>query len=181
MGLDASVPWRRVLDQRHSPLSSIFMNEELLKAIHQELVGIRKLLAEGKSAPTPRNGPSRTTTSTSSSSSFSGGGDEQIPQPTEIVANAGDVQVHFGKNNGIPLSKLGERSLSWYAQEQAPRLDSSGNPYPPRPQEITLRNAARTLWHQNRGTLGNSVAAKSTHEEFVETSAHPSDEEALPF
>ncbi len=157
------------------------MSEELLKAIHQELVSIRKLLAEGKSAPASRSAPSRATTSTSSSSSFSRSGDEEIPQPTEIVANAGDVQVHFGKNNGVALSKLGERSLSWYAQEQAPRLDSSGNPYPPRPQEITLRNAARTLWHQNRGTLGNVVATKPAPGEFAESSSHPSDEEALPF
>jgi hypothetical protein len=157
------------------------MSEELLKAIHEELISIRKLLAEGKQPSPPRNTPART--STSSASSFSGGGDEQIPQPTEVVANPGDVQVHFGKNNGVPLSKLGERSLSWYAQEQAPRLDSSGNPYPPRPQETKLRNAARTLWHQNRGTLGttSTAPAPSAAEELVETSSHPSDEEALPF
>lgn len=158
------------------------MSEELLKAIHQELVGIRKLLAEGKQPSAPRSTPVRASTSTSSAFS-GGGGDEQIPQPTEVVANPGDVQVHFGKNNGVPLSKLGERSLSWYAQEQAPRLDSSGNPYPPRPQEIKLRNAARTLWHQNRGTLGtgSTAPASSAGEELVETSSHPSDEEALPF
>ena len=157
------------------------MSEELLKAIHEELISIRKLLAEGKQPSPARSAPART--STSSTSSFSGGGDEQIPQPTEVVSNPGDVQVHFGKNNGVPLSKLGERSLSWYAQEQAPRLDSSGNPYPPRPQEIKLRNAARTLWHQNRGTLGTASAApaSSAAEELVETSSHPSDEEALPF
>jgi hypothetical protein len=158
------------------------MSEELLKAIHQELVAIRQLLADAKSTPPSRSAPSRATTPTPSSSSFTRGGDEEIPQPTEIVANPGEVQVHFGKNNGVPLSKLGERSLSWYAQEQAPRLDSSGNPYPARPQETTLRNAARTLWHQNRGTLGAAVAAKqAAPEEFVESSAHPSDEEALPF
>jgi len=157
------------------------MSEELLQAIHQELVSIRKLLAEGKQPSTPRSAPARV--SASSSSSFSGGGDEQIPQPAEIVANAGDVQVHFGKNNGVPLSKLGERSLSWYAQEQAPRLDSSGNPYAPRPQEIKLRNAARTLWHQNRGTLvtGAGAPSSSVAEELVEPSSHPSDEEASPF
>jgi hypothetical protein len=157
------------------------MNEEILKAIHEELVGIRKLLAEARQAPAPRSTSTRTASTSTSSSSSGGGGDEVIPQPTEIVENPGDVQVHFGKNNGVPLSKLGERSLSWYAQEQAPRLDSSGNPYPARPQETTLRNAARTLWHQNRGTLGKGAVAKSAPEEFVESSAHPSDEEALPF
>ena len=162
------------------------MNDDLLKAIHQELVAIRQLLADGKAAPA-RSTPSRASTSSTYSSPSSAGGDEQIPQPTEIIANPGDVQVHFGKNNGVPLSKLGERSLSWYAQEQAPRLDSSGNPYPARPQETTLRNAARTLWHQNRGTLGGGTgapkSASSSPEAFVEPSAaHPSDnEEALPF
>ena len=157
------------------------MNEDLLKAIHQELVAIRQLLAEGKSAPT-RSAPARSTAS-APTTSYSGGGDAPIPQPTEIIANAGDVQVHFGKNNGVALSKLGERSLSWYAQEQAPRLDSTGNPYPARPQETTLRNAARTLWHQNKGTLGQAGdTMKLPTEAFAEpAAAHPSDEEALPF
>ena len=154
------------------------MNDELLKAILQELVGIRQLLAEGKPAPV-RNTPARTSTPSASSSA---GGEAPIPQPTEIVANPGDVQVHFGKNNGVPLSKLSERSLSWYAQEQAPRLDSTGNPYPARPQEATLRNAARTLWHQNHGTLGQpGDTMKLPTEAFAEPAAHPSDEEALPF
>ncbi len=160
------------------------MNEDLLKAIHQELVAIRQLLAEGKSAASARSTPARTSTSASApTSSYSGGGDAPIPQPTEIVPNAGEVQVHFGKNNGVALSKLGERSLSWYAQEQAPRLDSTGNPYPARPQEITLRNAARTLWHQNKGTLGAPGATiPLPTEAFAEpAAAHPSDEEALPF
>ena len=155
------------------------MNEDLLKAIHQELVAIRQLLAETRSAPA-RSTPVRTASSTSGSSA---GGDEVIPQPTEIVPNAGDVAVHFGKNNGVPLSKLSERSLSWYAIEQPPRLDSSGKPYPARPQELVLRNAARTLWHQNRGTLGQPDAPKAAPAPAaaVESSAHLSDEESVPF
>jgi len=161
------------------------MNDDLLKAIHQELVAIRQLLADGNKAAPARSTPARASTSTSSPSRPSSGDAEVVPQPSEIIANPGDVQVHFGKNNGVPLSQLGERSLSWYAQEQAPRLDSSGNPYPPRPQEITLRNAARTLWHQNRGTLGGGAPASkagSSAEAFVEPASHPSDEEeALPF
>ena len=160
------------------------MTDELLKAIHLELVAIRQLLADGKAAPV-RTTPARASSSASSASRPSSGAAEVVPQPGEIIANPGDVQVHFGKNNGVALSQLGERSLSWYAQEQAPRLDSSGNPYPARPQEITLRNAARTLWHQNRGTLGGGAAApkaESSAEAFVEPSSHPSDEEdALPF
>lgn len=159
------------------------MNEDLLKAIHQELVAIRQLLADGKAAPAPRSAPAPRASAPSTSAYTASGGEAPIPQPTEIIANPGDVQVHFGKNNGVPLSKLSERSLSWYAQEQAPRLDSSGNPYPARPQETTLRNAARTLWHQNRGTLGKpGDTMKLPTEAFAEPAAsHPSDEEALPF
>lgn len=122
-----------------------------------ELRTIRKLLEaqaeERKAAPPPPApvplGGSYVPPATS------GGkfGDEPIPQPATIIANAGDVQIHFGKNQGKPLSSIGERSLSWYATEQPPRLDSSGKPYPPRPQEVILKNAARTLWHQLRGTL----------------------------
>ena len=157
------------------------MNDDLLKAIHAELVAIRQLLTDAKSAPPRSTSASRPTGTTSTYSG--GGGDEPIPQPTEIVTNPGDVQVHFGKNNGVALSKLSERSLSWYAQEQAPRLDSSGKPYPARPQETILRNAARTLWHQNRGTLGQPAAPKSAPiaEELPGSSAHLSDEESVPF
>ena len=157
------------------------MNEDLLKAIHAELVSIRQLLASQQSAA--RSAPARPASSTSSYASSGGGGDEVIPQPSEVVPNAGDVTVHFGKNNGVALSKLSERSLSWYATEQPPRLDSSGKPYPARPQETTLRNAARTLWHQNRGTLGQADApkAKSPAADIaVEAPSHPSDEE-VPF
>lgn len=157
------------------------MNEDILKTIHEELVAIRQLLASQQSTAA-RSAPARPmSSSTSSYSSGGGGGDEVIPQPSEVVPNAGDVQVHFGKNNGVALSKLSERSLSWYATEQPPRLDSSGKPYPARPQEATLRNAARTLWHQNRGTLGQADAPKAkSAPEIVEAPSHPSDEE-VPF
>jgi len=154
------------------------MNEDILKSIHAELVAIRQLLTETKQAQA-RSTPARTTSTSSTSTS----GDTPPPQPTEVVANPGDVKVHFGKNTGVALSSLSERSLSWYAQEQAPRLDSSGNPYPVRPQELTLRNAARTLWHQNRGTLGQADAPKATSAEGAsgESPSHPSDEDNIPF
>ena len=163
------------------------MNEDILKSIHEELVAIRQLLAEANKSSPARSTPARATSSASSTSSYSsgGGGDEPIPQPSEVVPNAGDVQVHFGKNNGVALSKLSERSLSWYATEQPPRLDSSGKPYPARPQETVLKNAARTLWHQNRGTLGQPDVAKSAAPTLpgvaTESAAHLSDEENVPF
>lgn len=85
--------------------------------------------------------------------------DEEVPQPSEIIANAGAVEVHFGKNNGVALASLAPNSLRFYASEQAPRLNSQGEPFPPRPQEITLKNAARTLWHQSKGTLVGAATA----------------------
>ncbi len=165
------------------------MNEDILKAIHEELVSIRKLLTDAtKNAP--RSAPVRATSTATSYASGGGGGDEIIPQPSEVVPNAGDVQVHFGKNNGVALSKLSERSLSWYATEQPPRLDSGGKPYPARPQETTLRNAARTLWHQNKGTLGQpdvvrpaavaGAGSAAAAELAAVAPTHPSDEE-VPF
>ena len=173
------------LERRGERLKLPGMNEDILKSIHEELVAIRQLLAEANKAPA-RSAPARATSSSSSYSSSGGGADEVILQPTEVIPNAGDVQVHFGKNNGVALSKLSERSLSWYATEQPPRLDSSGKPYPPRPQETTLRNAARTLWHQNKGTLGQPDAPKgaasaATPAVATESSAHLSDEENVPF
>ena len=114
-----------------------------------ELTAIRLLLAARPvaSAPTQTAAAPQYAQSTASS-------DGPPPQPSQVVENAGDVQIHFGKNKDKPLSELSERSLAWYATEQPPRLDSSGKAYPPRQQEITLRNAARTLWHTRAGTLG---------------------------
>jgi hypothetical protein len=70
-----------------------------------------------------------------------------------VVENAAQVRVHFGKNNGVELGALSERSLGWYASVKAPRLDNSGKPFAPRPAEVALEQAARTLWHQQHGTL----------------------------
>ena len=76
------------------------------------------------------------------------------PQPDVPVDNPGDTRVHFGKNNGVALSNLTERQLGFYASVKTPRLDNSGKPFPPRPQDVALEQAARTLWHQQKGTLG---------------------------
>jgi hypothetical protein len=80
-------------------------------------------------------------------------GPKDIPLPSEVIENAGDVAVHFGKNKGTPLSALSAKSVEWYAQEPEPRLRTDGTPFPPRPEDVLLRNAARTIVHRNRGTL----------------------------
>ena len=89
--------------------------------------------------------------------------------PTEIIADAGNVQVHFGKNKGVALSSLGDRSVAWYAQEPEPRLGNNGKPFPPRAEDVLLRNAARTIIHQKRGTLPSAAVptAPSVNEEHV--------------
>lgn len=140
-------------------------NTELLSVIKALDLTVRELTESVKqlaSRPAPSFSAAGGYTPPKASPTASRSNDE-IPQPSEIVANAGEVEIHFGKNAGVPLASLGERSLSWYASEQPPRLNSQGVPFPMRPQEITLRNAARTLWHQNKGTLkgGENVPTPS--------------------
>ena len=116
---------------------------EQLKLIHAELVRIREALeARPYAAGAPPTKPASSFAKT-----------DEVPMPTEVIPDAGNVQVHFGKNKGVALSSLGDRSVAWYAQEPEPRLDSSGKPFPPRAEDVQLRNAARTLIHQKRGTL----------------------------
>lgn len=124
-----------------------------------ELRTIRKLLeseAEArKAAPPPPARPAYSAPAQGSASSSGGGkfDDEPIPQPSEIIVNARQVCVHFGKNTGKPLQELGERSIAWYAAEQPAKVGNNGRPFAPRPQDTLLKNAARTYWHELRGTL----------------------------
>lgn len=158
-----------------------------LDDILAELTAIRLILA---SRPTPP--PQARTSSPAPATSSTGAnvGDEPIPQPGTIITNAGDVQIHFGKNSGKPLSEINERSLSWYAAEQPPRLGNNGKPFPPRQQDLTLKDAARTLWHTNRGTLATGLyMASAPPASAPKTHAAPTaasttardDEENVPF
>jgi hypothetical protein len=123
-------------------------NPANLDDVLAELTAIRLILSAR-----PVAAPAQTATAPQYAQSTASS-DGPPPQPSQVVADAGSVQVHFGKNTGKALSELSERSLSWYASEQPPRLDSAGKPFPPRQVEIALRNAARTLWHTRAGTLG---------------------------
>lgn len=76
-----------------------------------------------------------------------------VPLPTEIIENPEEVRVHFGKNSGTPLGSLSPKSLEWYAQEPEPKLKRDGTPFTSRTEDIILRNAARTIIHQKRGTI----------------------------
>jgi len=118
-----------------------------LELIHAELVRIREALEArpyAAGAPAAKPAPSLAKS-------------DEVPLPNEIIPNAGEVQVHFGKNKGVALSSLGDRSVAWYAQEPEPRIGNNGKPFPPRPEDVLLRNAARTLIHQKRGTLPSAA------------------------
>jgi hypothetical protein len=118
-----------------------------LELIHAELVRIREAL---EARPYASGVPSHKAIATQGKS-------DDVPMPTEVIANAGEVQVHFGKNKGVSLSSLGDRSVSWYAQEPEPRIGNNGKPFPPRAEDVLLRNAARTMIHQKRGTLAGAA------------------------
>ena len=122
-----------------------------LDLIHAELIRIREALeARPFAAGAPPAKPATTSPKT-----------DEVPMPTEVVPDAGNVQVHFGKNKGVALSSLGDRSVAWYAQEPEPRIGNNGKPFPPRAEDVLLRNAARTLIHQKRGTLPATSAVAS--------------------
>ena len=130
-----------------------------LELIHAELVRIREAL---EARPYASGAPAAKPASSFPKS-------DEVPMPTEIIDDAGNVQVHFGKNKGVALSSLGDRSVAWYAQEAEPRIGNNGKPFPPRPEDVLLRNAARTLIHQKRGTLPSAAVptAPSVNEEHV--------------
>jgi len=131
-----------------------------LELIHAELIRIREAL---EARPYASGAPAAKPVAPRS---------EDVPLPTEIIEDAGNVQVHFGKNKGVALSSLGDRSVAWYAQEPEPRIGNNGKPFPPRAEDVLLRNAARTIIHQKRGTLPSAAvpttpAATSVNEEHV--------------
>ena len=101
----------------------------------------------------PRAVATAPSVSTSSASS--------LPPPDQVIEGAASVTVHFGKNKGVALSSLSERSVAWYAQEPEPRLGNNGKPFPPRPEDVLLRNAARTIIHKKRGTLPSAAVPSS--------------------
>ena len=116
-----------------------------LELIHAELVRIREAL---EARPYATGAPAAKPAAPRS---------DEVPMPAEIIDDAGSVQVHFGKNKGVALSTLSERSVAWYAQEAEPRIGNNGKPFPPRPEDVLLRNAARTLIHQKRGTIAGAA------------------------
>lgn len=98
----------------------------------------------------------------------------EVPMPTEIIENASDVLVHFGKNLGTRLGDLAPKSVEWYAQEPELRLRKDGTPFPPRAEDLLLRNAARTIVHRRSGKL-----AAPANEPVLQSA--PINEDQVPF
>lgn len=143
-----------------------------LELIHAELVRIREAL---EARPYSAGAPTHKAVATQAKT-------DEVPLPSELIANAGDVQVHFGKNKGVALSTLGDRSVAWYAQEPEPRLRNDGTPFPPRAEDVLLRNAARTIIHQKRGTISASVSDVAPKEATTTTTVmNESEESSIPF
>ena len=88
---------------------------------------------------------------------------DTLPLPAVEIADAGSVQVHFGKNAGTPISSLSDKQLLWYGTERPAQLRKDGTPFPPREADVQLLNACRTLWHQRKSgapiTLTSQPAA----------------------
>lgn len=135
-----------------------------------ELIAIRQLLERAIAAP-PAARPAAPAPA----------GQTQIPQPSQLIADPGSVAVHFGKNAGQPLSSLGDKSIEWYATPKEPRLGNNGKPFPPRPADEQLANAARQLYHAKRGTLvGKAPIAEMSFAPGGSVTADGS-EENVPF
>ncbi len=95
-----------------------------------------------------------------------------LPLPAIEIADAGSVQVHFGKNAGTPLSALSDKQLLWYGADRPAQLRKDGTPFPPREADVQLLNACRTLWHQRKS--GAPIA-------LVSQPAAADDGENVPF
>jgi hypothetical protein len=107
---------------------------------HTELLTELRAIRAALEKPKPMLSLTTATTATSDS----------LPPPAVEVLNAGDVQIHFGKNKDTPLSALSDKQLLWYGTDREPQLKKDGTPFAPREADVLLKNACRTLWHQRK-------------------------------
>lgn len=145
--------------------------EDILKAILAELIAIRAAL-ETRPAPAPTGTHLHAPATDRQPSRFD---DEPVPQPamTWSISDAEAHEVHFGKNAGVKLADLKDRSLAFYAKEKPPSLKRDGTPFAKRKEDEQLENAARTVWHHRRGTLGNATESKAEKAPAEPTRAEP--------
>lgn len=139
------------------------MTTEQFTELMAELRSIRSALSLNRpSASSPASAQPQPTSTLAD-------GAKPIPLPDSPVPNAEEVEVHFGKNKGVPLGKLQIRSIEWYAQDQEPKLKNDGTPFAPRAEDVALRQAARTIVAQRRGLLPASPAKPLALESKAET------------
>lgn len=147
--------------------------DQILAALDAQSDVLRDILAALKSSARP---------ATSQASATAQTGPEVYPQPLRVISieDAEETEVHFGKNAGKKLRDLGEKSVSWYALEKPATLKKDGTPFDPRPQDVALSEAARTLHHARAGTLAtNRVAQPAPAKPKAEAKAE--DTENIPF
>ena len=108
---------------------------------HEILIELRAIRA-ALEKPKPMLSLTATTATTATPNS--------LPLPAIEIADAGSVQVHFGKNAGTPISSLTDKQLLWYGADRPAQLRKDGTPFPPREADVQLLNACRTLWHQRK-------------------------------
>jgi len=111
------------------------MTTEQVTELLTELRAIRAAL---EAKPRPAQATPTATTATP----------DTLPPPAVEILNAGEVQIHFGKNKDTPLSALSDKQLLWYGADREPQLKKDGSPFPPREADLLLKNACRTVWQQ---------------------------------
>jgi len=105
---------------------------------HEILTELRAIRAALEAKPRAAQATTAATTGTPNT----------LPPPAVEILNAGDVQIHFGKNTGTPLSSLTDKQLLWYGADRPEQLKKDGTPFPPREADVLLKNACRTVWQQ---------------------------------
>lgn len=146
----------------------------ILATLDDQTQLLRDILAALKSSARPAASQATATAQT---------GPEVYPQPLRVISieDAENTEVHFGKNAGKRLADLGEKSVSWYALEKPAKLKNDGTPFDPRPQDVALTEAARTLHHARAGTLGTNRVAAPAATTKPKPAAKEEDTENIPF
>ena len=107
---------------------------------HEILIELRAIRAALEAKPRATPAPATASTATP----------DTLPLPAIEIADAGSVQIHFGKNAGTPISSLTDKQLLWYGADRPASLKKDGTPFAPREADVQLLNACRTLWHQRK-------------------------------
>lgn len=164
------------------------MSDLIHHDILKELKAIRYAIEDLAARPTPAPAPAspRPTHPAPAGTAPGPGRDGPIPQPSRPwpLADAQAHQIHFGKNVGVNLDSLTENSLSFYAKDKPPQLNSKGTPFAKRPIDIDLEDAARTLWHARKGTLagaGTPQAAPTAPKTDQTAPSFDSGDEEVPY